>query len=96
MKKNGIPFVNERAKLDIFKSDDVLVPAGLNAQFDYEYPHDFHVWSTRYGYEHHAETSDSGNKHRRALSDWLMQTHGVAPDTCVILECLEFLGDGSQ
>lgn len=88
-----IPFSNGRAALDVFQDTTHLIRYGLNAQWNYDnWRHDLHIWNTAFGFEPKAEEDYSGNKHRQALSQWLMDEKKVPPHTLVLLQCLDFSG----
>lgn len=87
-----IPFQKGRAQLQVFQDTTHLIAYGLNAQWDYDgHRQDLHIWNTAFGFETDAEQSYIGNKHRKALSQWLLD-QGVAPDTLVLVQSLDFCG----
>lgn len=90
---SAIPFKAGRAKLDVFEDTTHLIAYGLNAQWNYDHNrHDLHIWNTAFGFEEKADENYKGNKHRKALSEWLMNEQGVAADTLVLVQSLDFSG----
>lgn len=88
-----IPFQGGRAKLDVFADTTHLIAYGLNAQWNYDNQrHDLHIWNTAFGFEDTADSDYAGNKHRKALSEWLMTENGVEPNTLVLVQALDFSG----
>jgi hypothetical protein len=93
IEKSTIPFQGGHAKLDVFQDTTSLVVYGLNAQWNYDNNcQDLHIWNTAFGFEQNAEEEYTGNKHRQALSTWLMREHNVAPDTLVLVQSVGFSG----
>lgn len=81
-----IEFTNGRKKMDVFSDDSPLVLYGLKAQWRYDYPQYIHTWDTNFGHEANAAEDYEKNQHRKALSDWLMHTQDIAPNTVVIFQ----------
>ena len=93
----SIPFKKGRVTLDVFQDTTPLILKGLTQQWCYDGDRsNLHEWNTSFGFEPDADEDYSGNKHRKALSNWLMSKQKVPPDTLVLLECVGFCGDDDQ
>ena len=90
---SSIPYQAGRAKLEIFQNSTPLIELGLNEQWNYDnWRHDLHIWNTAFGFEPTAEQDYRNNKHRKALSAWLMGEKNVPANTLVLIESLDFSG----